>query len=260
MKGDSEAHSLATELGQSLKRDRLRYIELRPKQAFAAALAGCRPADSFCYHEVDLRPALSVLFTNCHKSSTQRKVLRAERESVKYESGRSPQLLEAFWNLLLLTRRRHLVPPQPKSWFRNLIDCFGEAIQIRVASKDGQPVASILTLRHKETMTYKYGCSDERFHRLGGTHLLFWRSIEEAKQDGLRAFDLGRTDWHNQGLLTFKDRWGAVRSTLTYLRFSASPQKATGSNCTRQISKVLIPYLPDSALRLLGSALYRHIA
>ena len=106
-------------------------------------------------------------------SSTQRKILRAEKEGLIYKSGRSEELLGAFWDLFLMTRRRRLVPPQPRMWFRNLIDCFGEALQIRVAFKTRQPVASILTLRHKDTLVYKYGCSDERFHSLGGTQLLF---------------------------------------------------------------------------------------
>src|SRR5208282_5243177 len=50
----------------------------------------------------------------------------------------------------------------------------------------------------------KYGCSDARFNNLGGMHLLFWRSIEEAKKDGLRTFDLGRSGREGAGLNVFK--------------------------------------------------------
>ncbi len=254
----------AAELRETLRRDKLRYVELRPKQLRAGPPESSRPTHSYCFHEVDLRPDLSMLFANLHKSSTQRKIRRAEREGLIYKSGRSEELLGAFWDLFLMTRRRRLVPPQPRMWFRNLIDCFGEALQIRVAFKTRQPVAAILTLRHKDTLVYKYGCSDERFHSLGGTQLLFWRSIEEAKRDGLIAFDLGRTDWDNQGLITFKDRWGAARSTLTYFRLSdASPSAAaarTGSGWAGRIAKHVVPHLPDRVLAMVGSALYRHIA
>ena len=51
---------------------------------------------------------------------------------------------------------------------RNLIACLGDNVKIRVASKDGRPVASILTLRHKRTLVYKYGCSDDHSTIWGG--------------------------------------------------------------------------------------------
>src|SRR5262249_25321288 len=148
----------------------------------------------------------------CHKDSTQRKIRRAEREGLTYEDGRSAPLLNAFFGLLLVTRRRHQLPPQPKQWFQNLIDCFGESLKIRVASKDGRPIAAILTLRHKNTLLYKYGGSCVECNNMGGMHLLLWKSIQEAKQYGLRKFDLGRSDYENTGLITFKDRWGGTRS------------------------------------------------
>lgn len=251
-------------LEQTLRREKLRYVEIRPMQPLTGATSLCRSAQSYCFHQIDLRPDLTTLFGNCHKSSTQRKIQRAEREGLICETGRCQALLDAFWNLLLITRRRHRIPPQPKSWFRNLIDCFGDALQIRVAFKDKQPVASILTLRHKETLVYKYGCSDTRFNNLGGTQLLFWRSIQEGKRDGLCVFDLGRSEFDNTGLIAFKDRWGSARSTLTYARFSLSPPSGMfGRNVTEwsgRLAKGVVPFLPDRILRMVGSALYRHIA
>ena len=260
----SDEHVLLSALEQTLHREKLRYIEIRPTQPLADAVGLCRPTQSYCFHQIDLRPDLPTLFNNCHKSSTQRKIQRAEREGLIYEAGPSEALLDAFWNLLLMTRRRHQIPPQPKSWFRNLINCFGDALQIRVAFKDKQPVASILTLRHKDTLVYKYGCSDTRFNNLGGTQLLFWRSIQEAKRDGLRLFDLGRSDCDDAGLITFKDRWGSARSTLAYARFSLAPPSDTfGRNVMGRagpIARGVVSCLPDRILQMVGSALYRHFA
>ena len=39
---------------------------------------------------------------------------------------------------------------------------------IRVARKDGKAIAAIVTLRHRRDVVYKYGCSDEQYHYLGG--------------------------------------------------------------------------------------------
>jgi CelD/BcsL family acetyltransferase involved in cellulose biosynthesis len=241
-----------------------RYIEIRPVRSLQNAGARWEPTSPYCLHIIDLSPDLQTLFRNCHKDSTQRKVRRAEREGLTYESGRSEALLSAFYRLLILTRRRHEIPPQPLAWFRNLIDCFGETLTIRVASKNGQPAAAILTLRHKDTLVYKYGCSDERLNNLGGTHLLFWRAIEEAKAEKIQRFDLGRTDTDNEGLITFKNRWGAVAQPLVYYRLSRSVGTSSNrfngrDNWAKELGKRVLPLLPDSIFTAIGRALYRHI-
>jgi predicted N-acyltransferase len=264
LNNSSNEHLLESVLDQTLCREKLRYVEIRPTQPLTCATSLCRSTQSYCFHQIDLRPDLTTLFNNCHKSSTQRKILRAEREGLICETGRSRALLDVFWNLFLITRRRHHIPPQPKSWFCNLINCFGDALQIRVAFKDKRPVASILTLQHKDTLVYKYGCSDPRFNNLGGTHLLFWRSIQAAKRDGLSVFDLGRTDCDNDGLITFKDRWGAVRSVLTYSRSSAAGDakgtyRPASSDWKLRVAKGVVAHFPDRLFSAVGSLLYKHM-
>jgi len=260
----TEAQSLTNALAETLRRENLRYVEVRAALPLDGPIEACLSTRSYCFHELDLRPGPDTLFSNFHKSSTQRKILRAEREGLIYECGRSRALLDVFWDLLLITRRRHGVPPQPRAWFQNLIECFGDALQIRVAFQGRQPAAAILTIRHKDTLVYKYGCSDTRLRHLGGTHLLFWRSIQEAKREGLRVFDLGRSDCDNTGLITFKDRWGSTRSTLTYTRFSPSLSSGAfgpaGPGWVGGITRRLIPRLPKTVLRLAGSVLYKHFA
>jgi len=39
-----------------------------------------------------------------------------------------------------------------------------------------------LTIRYKDTLVYKYGGSDVSYNRLGGMHLLYWNSIQDAKR------------------------------------------------------------------------------
>lgn len=258
--GGEVANQLIFDAAEMVRREKSRYLEIRAAQPFAGAAGLYLSTRSYCLHQIDLRPDLVALLGNCHKSSTQRKIRRAEREGLVYRSGRSRELLDAFRALFVITRRRHGAPPQPLAWFLNLIDCFGEALQIRVASKEARPVAAILTLRHKDALVYKYGGSDPRFSNFGGTHLLFWRSIQEAKAEGLRSFDLGRTDWDNTGLITFKDRWGAERSNLFYTRLSISPaSKPGGAGWAGRLARSTISLLPGGIFSMAGSLIYRHI-
>ena len=263
VRGQADLDSLISTLQYQLSQGGFRYAEMRSTEPLDRIAFPPQSISSYCFHHIDLRPSLDTLFRRCHKNSTQSKIRRAHREGLTYEDGRSEFLLDSFYRLLVLTRRRHSVLPQPKKWFRCLIDCLGEAVKIRVAFKDAQPIAAILTLRHKDTLVYKYGCSDKQFHRLGGIHLLFWNSIEEAKRDGLRVFDLGRSDWSQPGLITFKDRWGATRSGLTYSRLSdAAPSLSTimpaGNDWKKRIAKALFPHLPDRVLCSAGALLYKH--
>jgi hypothetical protein len=213
---------------------------------------------SFYFHTLNLNPSLHELFGAFHKDCIQRKLARAVRENLTYEEGTSDSLLNKFYGLLLLTRRRHGLPPQPAAWFRNLIVCLGDKVNIRVASKNGRPIASILTLQYKRVLVYKYGCSDQRFSNLGGTQTLLWKAIQEAKNDGLCELDMGRSDRANSGLVAFKDRWGGARSTSVYLRFPSDPQ-STWRTRHLGVAKHVFPYLPDAWLAAAGRVLYKHM-
>ena len=144
-------------------------------------------------------------------------------------------------------------------WFRNLITCLGDRVEIHVASKDGRPVASLLTLGHGHTLVYKYGCSDADFHNLGGMPFLFWKVIERGKKQGFQEFDLGRSDRDNAGLITFKDRLAASRSNLTYLRCSAADNRPALAAQSPGFARRVFGLMPSGLLSVAGKLLYRHV-
>ena len=258
----AEASGLIEHLQTMMDGGKYRYIEFRPSLPASyltdnRAVACC---DRFLLHTLPLDLPLEDLFRKMHKDCIQRKVRRAERESLSYAKGRTELLLEQFYQLLLLTRRRHQLPPQPFQWFRNLSDCLGDRLAVHVAYKSDQAIAAILTLTFKDTVTYKYGCSDERFANLGGTPFLFWKLIEEAKSAGSRWLDLGRSDLDNPGLATFKERLGGERQELNYYRFSAkSNVRHPRPSWVAPLIRRTFSYIPDSVLVASGRLLYRHI-
>jgi Acetyltransferase (GNAT) domain len=255
---EEDLHYLLDFLQRDFTRENWKYIEIRPLRTVENAV-GFEKHDAVYFHRLDLRPPLEVLFRALHKNCTQRKIRRAEREDLTYEEGSSEVLLHKFYRLLLLTCRRKQLPPQPLDWFRQLIGCLGDRLTIHVASKDHRPVASIVTLRFKGSLVYKYGCSDTRFNTLGGTHFLLWNAIQQAKRNGLQEFDLGRSDLHTPGLITFKDRWGTTRSTINYLRLPASRTPGVTSPQVIRLAKLLFTRMPDNLLIAAGKMLYRHV-
>ena len=253
-----ELAELAAAWRRDVDRSSCKYLELRPLSLRAASELGLGEMASYAFHTVDLRSDLETTFRRFHKDSIQRKIRRAEREALDYEVGRTPTLVEKFYGLLLLTRLRFKLPPQPLSWFQNLASLLGDHLQIHVASKDGQPISAILTLRHKRTLVYKYGCSDSRFNNLGGTALLFWRAIQAAKEHGAEELDLGRSDWDNPGLITFKSRWGAGPSSLTYYRYPHAVSSGRGTRWKARLTP-LFSRVPAGLQPAIGRLLYRHL-
>ena len=84
-------------------------------------------------------------------------------------------------------------------------------------------------------MIYKYGCSNAAFNRFGGTALLFWKTTQEARDQGFEELDMGRSAIDNFGLIAFKERWGATRTVMPYWSYppqpTGLPQRLEGQHC-----------------------------
>jgi hypothetical protein len=236
----------------------LKYLEIRPASARFENQSGFGKAKTFWFHKIDLRPSLDQLFRRFHKTCVQRKV-RIGHDALRYEDGVSEELLKSFYRLVLVTRRRHQSLPQPLSWFRNLVACLAGNAKLRLVFNAGQPVAGMMTLQFKDTVVYKYGCSDPAYHRFGGMQLLFWRTIQDAKEGGAHEFDLGRSDWNDTGLVTFKDRLGSTRFPISYMTWPAVPPRAINLAGSLQFSKQVIGILPDRILVSAGKLVYKHL-
>ncbi|HEY1903549.1 MAG TPA: GNAT family N-acetyltransferase [Terracidiphilus sp.] len=236
-----------------------KYVELRPIYWEMHSDCPLVASQSFWLHTLNLAPSLDQIFRNLNKNCVQRRIRRAEREQLSYERGCSEGLLNDFYRLLMITRRRHRLLPQPWAWFRNLVACMSPSVEIRLARKGSNPIAAILTLNHRGTVVYKYGCSDEKFHHLAGMPFLFWKLIEEAKTAGSGQIDFGRTDLENDGLIRFKDQFGTTRKRLTYFRYSQKPTEKYKAVSDMPAARRLFSVLPDALASSAGRLLYRHI-
>ena len=135
----------------------------------------------------------------------------------------------------------------------------GDRIQIRVVRNGGTAIAAMLTLHIKNCVVYKYGCSDERHHNIGGMPFLFWKLIEESKAARAKRLDFGRSDMENPGLVAFKDKFGTSRRTLTYHRHPESANRRASVKWDTQASKLFLSMLPNALLSTAGKALYKHM-
>lgn len=254
----SELHELVNWLREECDRQGAKYFELRLLPCHDISDRLLVRSQSYCFHTLDLTPPLEEIFGRLHKDSIQRRIRRADRE-LSCEVGRSRELVDEFYRLLIMTRRRHHVPPQPRAWFQNLVECMGPKLEISVARKNRVSIAAMLTLRHGSTVVYKYGGSDQDFHHIGGMPYLFWNLIKASKESGATEIDLGRSELNNQGLITFKDRFGTTRKLMTYFRHPQAEERTAMPDWIPQSLGRVLSILPTAVMPAVGRVIYRHI-
>jgi hypothetical protein len=172
--------------------------------------------------------------------------------------------VRTFYHLNLLTRRRHGIISQPFSLFRNIqrhmLDKGYGFIAI-VYLKD-VPVAAGCYFTLKDVIYHKYTGTDRRYSQYRGNHLLVWEVMKYAFNNGYRYYDFGRTDARNNGLLHFKESWGAKSGGLTYYYYPTHEGVSTLIEHKRlyTIATATLSKLPLKALELLGTMAYRFCA
>jgi hypothetical protein len=257
-----DSHFLIRNLQTALTEQKWKYIELRPISVDfgqAGANLDFLATGQYFLHRLDLCPDLNNVFRSLNKDSVQRRIQRAGKAGLTEKSGRSDELLKDFYALFVITRRRHHLPPIPYAWFDNLIRCQGKALEIRLAYKDRTAIAAILTLRFRNVVYYKYGCSDARFNKFGATPWLLWQAIEAGKSNGANQFDMGRTQEDNAGLLAFKNHWVRQPERMVYWKFPKSSAVPSIDRWKLQVAKRIFSHMPDRLLAITGKLIYRHI-
>ena len=255
----SDFFDLSAWIGAECQIHDWKYVELRPLSWESGSGDLLRAEPVFLAPHLDLTQSIGQIFDRFHKTCMQRRIRRAERAQLSYEKGCSEEILGDFYRLLMITRRRHQLLPQPLAWFQNLIAYLSPNLDIRVVRKNGAPIAAILALRHGLNVVYKYGCSDEASHHLAAMPFLFWKLIEESKAEGAEQIDFGRTDLDNEGLIAFKDRFGTTKRRLTYLRYPNSEAQKSALVSQLPAARRLFSILPDALSSRVGGLLYRHI-
>jgi len=233
-----------------------RYVELRPRQAMPGD--GFFPSRRFAFHMLDISLAEDVLFASLNRKSLQNRIRHASEQGLVYEHGGSESLIQKWYGLVLLTRKRYQLPPQPITWFRNLLTSFREQAAVHILSNNNRPIAGIVTLLHKQTVVCKYAASDQAFSKIGAMPLLFWKVIRQAKSTGCRELDFGRSDLENDGLAKFKDHWGAPRSELVYWQYPEPQRTADRDPWHVCIAKNAFSHMPLPVLQASGRLLYKH--
>jgi len=219
------------------------------------------PSLRFYEHSVDLTQSEAVLSARCD-SAMRRSIRRAEREGIRIQASAAPQAVETYYRLHQLTRKKHGLPPQPASFFRNIgqsiIQSGGGAVFL--ALRENLPVAGALFFHFGTHSVYKFGASDPRYQELRPNNLLMWQAMIRMKEKGAKTLSFGRTSIDQEGLRRFKSGFGSSEHLIYYIKYCYhSSDFVVESDHSSGLHAALFRHCPAPVARGVGTVLYPHI-
>ena len=239
------------------RRNGWRYVQLRPR-VHAASVPGFERDESNYLYAIDLRPDLDVIFKGI-KRDNREDIKKADRRALRHVVGRDDAFVRAYFRLHAMTRSTQGVPPQPYAWFQNLARCLGEMLEVHLLVQDDAPIAGLVSISFRDQIMVKYTASDPVRDRQGMGKSLLWKTIVRAKERGATMLDWGRCEPEHHGLAQFKERFGAVRSDLVYLRNPPAPADRHRPSWAARAAKSVVPRMPVTVLAAAGRVAYRHV-
>lgn len=138
----------------------------------------------------------------------------ALKHSLTVEFG--PHLLPEVWRLYSRSMRRLGSPNYPMQFFQALTDEAPDRVVAQIVRERGHPVASLLSLLHRQTFMPYFAGIDDRAGIYGLSHYLYAASMRWAVEHGYRTYDFGRTRVDNKGAFEFKRLCGFEPQPLEY--------------------------------------------
>jgi Acetyltransferase (GNAT) domain len=237
---------------------RWHHIEIRGGRSLQLAP---EPAPRFYGHILELNGDCTQMFGR-FASSVRRAIRKADRSEVNAVTVRNREAVDDFYRLHVETRRRHGLPPQSASFFRNIYE---HVIKpgvgfIVLARRGSRTIAAAIFFRFGNNAVYKYGASDNRFQEFRANNLVMWHGIQFLVRIGVKKLHFGRTDCGNDGLRRFKLSWGTQEEVINYHRVDPSGRQCfTPVRSDSGFHKKVFGRLPLVFNRVAGSIIYPHL-
>jgi lipid II:glycine glycyltransferase (peptidoglycan interpeptide bridge formation enzyme) len=203
-----------------------KYFELRDPRSLELSVD---PAIQYFSHSLNLQPGPDALFAG-FASPVRRAIRKAEKSNLSVRISQSLDSVLDFFDLHGQTRRRHGLPPQPLSFFRNLLE---EAIRpglgfVVQAIHGNRCIAAAIFFQFGRTAIYKFGASELKLQEVRANNLVMWEGIRFLARSGCESLHFGRTSLINVGLRRFKLGWGAAEELIRYFKWDTATRKWVG--------------------------------
>lgn len=137
------------------------------------------------------------------------------KEDLTIETGRSERDRAAHYAVYAESVRNLGTPVFPRSLFDAMMDMFGDEADILTVRHQDCPVASILSLYHRNTVLPYWGGGIRAARRLRANDRMYFELMLHARRRGCNRFDFGRSKT-GSGAFHYKRHWGMEAVALTY--------------------------------------------
>ncbi len=255
---DSSKSLILNKILEYCKIENLKFIEFRTLDSNFPS-----PNESFrkdYRHSLIINKKQDELF-KAFSDNTKRNIKKANKEGLKLEIRNDENGIREFYKMNCITRKKHGLPPQPLSFFSNILKTIikkGLGDIIFAVHKDNI-IAGALYLKFKNKIIYKYGASYPEFNELRGNHFVMWEAIKKYSAEGYIDFDFGRTELNHDGLRRFKQGWAAEESYIYISRINHNMVNIPSEIKTSGYHNLIFSRTPLFFLRIIGGAFYKHM-
>ncbi len=196
----------ATEQGRQLGCE---YIELKNK----VALPDLPTKDLYVNFSREIFPEVDDNLLAIPRKS-RAAVRKGMKEGLAATFGNNQ--FEDFYQLLAHSYHQLGTPIFAKKFFQTFLDVFGDDCSVMVVrTKEGTPVAGVLSFYFKDRLLPYYAGSLFEYRKLCPNDFMYWELMKDGCERGYRLFDYGRSKI-DTGSYSFKKHWGFEPTPLAY--------------------------------------------
>jgi FemAB-related protein (PEP-CTERM system-associated) len=150
-------------------------------------------------------------------------VRRALGNDLTFETGCDRRLRDIHYRLYCESVHRLGTPVFPRALFEEVLDAFGEDVDIALVTRNGTPLSTVVSLYHRDTVMPYWQGSTLASRAERSNEFLYFRLMTAARDRGFKTFDFGRSKV-GTGPAAWKKTWGFEGVPLSYALRSADGQ------------------------------------
>lgn len=128
---------------------------------------------------------------------------------------------DAHYHVYATSVRNLGTPVFPRRLFAEVLDAFGDDADILTVRRDGEPLSSVLSLYHRDTVMPYWGGGTAAARTWRANDMMYFALMRHARERGCTKFDFGRSK-AGTGAAAFKHNWGFEGQPLTYASRTAA--------------------------------------
>lgn len=218
------------------------------------------------WHSIDLTPSADDIWERT-ASSSRRAIRKAQKSKVEVRVAQHKDDLHTFFKLHLRLRKyKYRLLAQPYRFFEQIWDEFvaKDRGRLYLATTNHKIIGGILMLEWKDTIYYKFSASHQDYLELRPNDLMIWQAINDAKEKGFTLFDFGLSDWDQDGLIRYKQKFATAEKDISFLKYTPTVQSQPSERAHR-VQKLLgrltdlltDDSVPDDVTDKAGDVLYQ---